>query len=379
VNERTLSGAEALALLDGTTPGPWAASFDAADVMFVTQSCEPHADVATDVDACEADARLMATAPDLAASVAHHEARALRAEAERDALRERYADAVEEAPALAMRVWAVVHGTADMPPLDTPRDADETVDAVCELRAERDALRATIDGRATPPTHAEIEAPMGAHEAMALLDAIDEARVSGDPAARERARARVVAALRGVVAAQTVADACRGALDATTDELHRAMAERDALHRRLDDALADFDSLEDSAAAVVRVGDLADVSRKLRDAITELRDSGRDEWWVKTTEHRAPPSIALRAALAKVTAERDALRATIDGRATPPTHAEIASHEARGGVWLVMDSRGVLSALGEPLATARAERGSGRRWWPLDAECRPCAWPEVTP
>jgi len=41
--------------------------------------------------------------------------------------------------------------------------------------------------------------------------------------------------------------------------------------------------------------------------------------------------LRLRAELARVTAERDALRAIIEGRTTPPTDAEIAAHwRARG-------------------------------------------------
>ena len=134
-------------------------------------------------------------------------------------------------------------------------------------------------------------------------------------------------------------EATRAALVAQCDALQRALtevtAERDALRKQLDDAQADFDSLDDAAAAVVRAAeeddDLCHVSRKLRDALQELRDGGRDEWWRKTTEHRAPPSIALRAALAKMTAERDALRgearAALDAT-TSELHRAMAERDA---------------------------------------------------
>jgi hypothetical protein len=94
---------------------------------------------------------------------------------------------------------------------------------------------------------------------------------------------------------------------------------------------------------------------------------------------------ALRAQLAQVTAERDALRAIVEGRTTPPTDAEIEVHDAAGGLWRCV-------AIDDPYMCRDAMRGrgaayhralidalesEGARWWALDAQKRPCAWPVV--
>jgi len=96
--------------------------------------------------------------------------------------------------------------------------------------------------------------------------------------------------------------------------------------------------------------------------------------------------LRLRAELARVTAERDALRAIIEGRTTPPTDAEIAAHWRAGGAWRALGLRGFALSKdtadrGEATILAALDRRSTvpRRWWPLDASGRPCAWPEVTP
>lgn len=57
-------------MLDGTTPGPWSAEYDAMSTLYITQANGPHEDIATDLDATDANARLIAAAPDLAAMVA---------------------------------------------------------------------------------------------------------------------------------------------------------------------------------------------------------------------------------------------------------------------------------------------------------------------
>jgi hypothetical protein len=74
----------------------------------------------------------------------------------------------------------------------------------------------------------------------------------------------------------------------------------------------------------------------------------------------------------------DALRAVIEGRTTPPTAAECAALAAAGGAWLVRWPwrNGVWDAE----VAGRAVRDV---WMPgavcvaLDAQRRPCPWPEV--
>ncbi len=75
-----------------------------------------------------------------------------------------------------------------------------------------------------------------------------------------------------------------------------------------------------------------------------------------------------------------ALRAIIEGRTTAPTRAEIAAHEAVGGRWLVRNPelvRGYVETSAEYTADACRVRGITLRWIALDADGRPCAWPEV--
>jgi hypothetical protein len=103
-----VSGAEALALLQGVTPGPWQATgreeaeeyygdwrHAGPALLFAGETPEDDDDVAA-----LADSRLIAAAPDLAAAVAHHAARADRAEAEVAALRAQLDEAMAKLAAV---------------------------------------------------------------------------------------------------------------------------------------------------------------------------------------------------------------------------------------------------------------------------------------
>ena len=85
-------------------------------------------------------------------------------------------------------------------------------------------------------------------------------------------------------------------------------------------------------------------------------------------------------------AEVRRLREIVEGRGVPPTDAQIMAHAAAGGWWLLCDASDhsnprVLLALdahrGAALSEARAGAREGVRWWPLDVDGRPCAWPTV--
>lgn len=85
----------------------------------------------------------------------------------------------------------------------------------------------------------------------------------------------------------------------------------------------------------------------------------------------------LRAQLAAAEGERDALRAIIEGRTTPPTPEEIDAHAAAGGVWTVgrdADRFGGAD-IAHPKLAREARNGRAGRWWPRDSTGRPCAWP----
>ena len=83
----------------------------------------------------------------------------------------------------------------------------------------------------------------------------------------------------------------------------------------------------------------------------------------------------LRADLAHVTAERDALRAIVEGRTVAPTDAEIAAHWRTGGAWVVQGVT-VLRLLEEATRVRDQHSHSAIVWLPM-LHGRPCAWPVV--
>lgn len=92
-------------------------------------------------------------------------------------------------------------------------------------------------------------------------------------------------------------------------------------------------------------------------------------------------------AAADARAEADALRATVEGRDTAPTPQEIDAHAAadtsdRGGQWRVVDADAGWDWLDAGELRQHLARCTFRgvtRYWPLDRDGRPCAWPTVTP
>jgi len=102
---------------------------------------------------------------------------------------------------------------------------------------------------------------------------------------------------------------------------------------------------------------------------------------------------ALAATITRLARELSEARAIINGRAAPPTDAEIAAHHAAGGTWLVDGSVWLIwpeptgIVLRRPhcedtrgdIARSRIDAHAGRVWVPISAHDRPCAWPEVQP
>lgn len=91
-----------------------------------------------------------------------------------------------------------------------------------------------------------------------------------------------------------------------------------------------------------------------------------------------------------LTAERDELRAIVEGRKVAPTEAEFAELRGAGGSCTVSASYGdgacrVLWSSREGMALMLREaeyvstRGYVVAWRAFDASGRPCAWPKVTP
>lgn len=94
----------------------------------------------------------------------------------------------------------------------------------------------------------------------------------------------------------------------------------------------------------------------------------------------ARANAALAATAPALAAEVLRLRAVIEGRTTPPTPEEIEAHHAAGGAWLVAWQwrDGVpVTEIARGKHVCGDARPKGARWTALDAERRPCPWPEV--
>jgi len=78
-------------------------------------------------------------------------------------------------------------------------------------------------------------------------------------------------------------------------------------------------------------------------------------------------------------ADVERLRSIVEGRTTPPTNAEIDAHS---GLWRWASPADLADMLTPKKARewARGMDGWGAgttRWWPIDHDGRPCAWPVV--
>lgn len=221
---RIYTAAEAEALRACATPGPWAAEYSASSHLYVTQSCDPHEDIATDIDATDANARLMAAAPDLAASVAFHARRAEKAEADLTEATDRARDAETEsaaAEAALLAVWQAVTDD-DLPRLPegdgTVVDAEAVGRRVAAVVAERDKGRTYLEQRA------EILVSAFSSTVRGVLDAIGarDREVHNHHARATRAEAEV-ARLTAALTAQTAR------ADGAEAEALRLTQERDAM------------------------------------------------------------------------------------------------------------------------------------------------------
>lgn len=99
------------------------------------------------------------------------------------------------------------------------------------------------------------------------------------------------------------------------------------------------------------------------------------------------PVVHTATQLRAVLGEADALWDIISGRTEPPTDAEIRAHGRTGGAWLVCSyapgrrgtghARHAAATATKVAAYARRGGAYASRWWAIDAEGRPCAWPVV--
>lgn len=114
-------------------------------------------------------------------------------------------------------------------------------------------------------------------------------------------------------------------------------------------------------------------------AVAQCPGCGRRDDAPVATQVVAPSPDDLRAQLAAVAAERDALRAIVEGRTMPPTPAEIVAHEATGGYFLFRDHDETGRVYDADCLQALLDDAHRHltRWWAHDANDAPCAWPTV--
>ena len=80
-----------------------------------------------------------------------------------------------------------------------------------------------------------------------------------------------------------------------------------------------------------------------------------------------------------MTAEIVRLGAIIEGRTVAPTDAEIEAHNKVMGGWRRdgASSDMMSGRMAQAYRDSDATEGNPRRWWPLDRDGKPCAWPKV--
>ena len=159
----------------------------------------------------------------------------------------------------------------------------------------------------------------------------------------------------------------------TVVALHERVA---AVEAERDGALAQCEALTQALRATQRARDAA--AQAFDDLVATV-------WRAATGDEHEPPTstdalVESVRALRETQRERDALRAIVEGRTTPPTDEEIASHHATRGRWYVADHAGGGEVRGYPptvreIAGWHRERAATWRWCALDSHGRPCAWP----
>ena len=131
--------------------------------------------------------------------------------------------------------------------------------------------------------------------------------------------------------------------------IRRVVAERDALRKRVADA--EYDINREVEARNAAGAELDAVLAHAEELTQALRETQR---------------------------ERDAMKAIVEGRTTPPTVEEAEAHINAGRSFRVVSVNGGAYSAESVLAVDLAVSDfPGSRWWALDSHGRPCAWPEV--
>lgn len=263
---------------------------------------------------------------------------------------------------------------------------------------KRDQRRADTLADALRPDAAPTgEATTAEQLAAVLSGVVDIADAVEDEAHEQRARAverpgrqlielahpegqalaanKIACAVRGLLAGQ--GEAAKAYTAPLREQIAAANARAEAAERERDAATARVAALtkdrDDNVDELVNcLAEREDDRRQASDALGHLRI-------------RAEIAETERAAARR---ECDALRAIVEGRTAPPSAAEIAAHEAAGGLWWVivrtesLDEHPVVYDTASARALAAYQRNADPeaapiRWWALSRNRIPCAWPVV--
>lgn len=262
---------------------------------------------------------------------------------------------------------------------EVPTEGAPTTCPVCDL-VSADEAQGLLDAATSPnaectgvaagwcPVHGDCTCAVDREDSTCPLHAATSTHAEGDAEAL-RDRAEVLA--RTVVA-------LHARLDVLPMLLRGAAGEREGLPYA-----ATTDAEVDAAIATLRASGV----KRFR---LEWLDAGDQPVRTATPEEDRAHLVIYQTALARAhrgldaLAERDALRAIIEGRGEPPTDTEILAHCADGGAWVIGHAEGggtvISHESGLALEVARRHRRHpGQRWvWhAFDSTGRPCAWPVV--
>ena len=171
--------------------------------------------------------------------------------------------------------------------------------------------------------------------------------------------------LDAVLSAERTRDELNNARNVLADELTRVTRECDALRARAELAEAER---ADALSELTRV-----TAAHARDDAADAYDRLVARVWEAATgdTHEGPASVEV-----LLDAVRE-LRAIVEGRTTPPSDEEARAHIDAGGVFRMVCGTRVFTAESMIAVDIAIEDFPGGRWWALDAQKRPCAWPVV--
>lgn len=346
---RIYTGAEALALLaasDDAPPSllPWGLETDGDDWIIVAPESASEIARLPRLEGAETDARHIVDAVNdrrnLAASVAHHEARSTGLES---LLLTFAADALAAIGRSPL--------PADAHPVEAARYA------ASQVRLFADDVTTARDNHFARAQRAEADRDRW-RDALRRCAARCESSVATGPD-------DVDGMTREVLDELAIVDESYGSAQRVAESAWEALGLGDGMPRVAVGEDAVCEAIEARGAALIADRDAAIAhAAELEAALRVVRS---------TVEREA--DVALRPKR-----ERNALRAIIEGRTVPPTDAEVYAHggPGRSGWWLVSSPDDMsLELIEQPKERDWCIEWGATQWLPIGLDGRPCAWPVV--